>query len=303
PKAPMVRHPGEPNKDWMERWEQWGQKAARDNPWCGAQTKVQRWWADPVLNGKPGGKGVKDRTLRTVFTHDHFGPSSHQHHGFYAALVVEPRNSKWYFLDGRQMGGIDEDEKPVRVKDPKSGEEHQDGGPTSYAANIIVRDEGKACLNMKTVECSQQLDHKDSIDRRRTGREFNLAFADFAIVYTSDMKEDEPEGNRLRPVNPPSHDEGGVLNPVIPSRIPLPEAISSKDPGTQLINYRNEPIPLRIGEWSKPKELIDKVPSPWSCLPAKGDTSKKSCFVQKDGFVGDMAHVFSSRIHRFQGKK
>ncbi len=303
PKAPMVRHPGEPNKDWMERWEQWGQKAARDNPWCGAQTTVQRWWADPVLNGKPGGKGVKDRTLRTVFTHDHFGPSSHQHHGFYAALVVEPRNSKWYFLDGRQMGGIDEDEKPVRVKDPKSGEEHQDGGPTSYAANIIVRDEGKACLNMKTVECSQQLDHKDSINRRRTGREFNLAFADFAIVYTSDMKEDEPEGNRLRPVNPPSHDEGGVLNPVIPSRIPLPEAISSKDPGTQLINYRNEPIPLRIGEWSKPKELIDKVPSPWSCLPAKGDTSKKSCFVQKDGFVGDMAHVFSSRIHRFQGKK
>jgi len=329
-------------KDWIERWEEWGKKATKEHPWCGAQTTIQRWWADPLLNGKPGdkekegedrsttkAKNVKDRTLRTVFTHDHFGPSSHQHHGFYAALVVEPRNSKWYFLNGQQMGGVDEHGRPVPVEDPKTGKEHQDGGPTSYAANIIVRDEGKACLNLTTIECSQQLDHKASIDRRRTGREFNLAFADFAIVYTSDLKkEDEPEGNRLRPVNPPSHGEGGVQSPVIPSSVPLPEGISTKDPGTQLINYRNEPIPLRIGKW-KPFKSGDTVTSPWSCLSSS--IGSKSCFVQKEAenrvvdakvvmdarwsctklenkpdekscvkIDGDMAHVFSSRVHDYQ---
>lgn len=334
--------------------DSWDPHEWNKHPWCGAQTTIQRWWADPLLNGKPGdkeregedrrtskAKHVKDRTLRTVFTHDHFGPSSHQHHGFYAALVVEPRNSKWYFLNGQQMGGVDEDGKPVPVKDPKTGKEHQDGGPTSYAANIIVRDEGKACLNLTTIECSQQLDHKASIDRRRTGREFNLAFADFAIVYTSDLKkEDEPEGNRLRPVNPPSHGEGGVQSPVIPSRVPLPEGISTKDPGTQLINYRNEPIPLRIGEW-KPFKSGDAVPSPWSCTSSAN--GGKSCFVQKnekivlekqildlsitldaswsckpikpndnkeekqecirERNVGDMAHVFSSKMHEYQAGK
>jgi len=269
-------------------------------PWCGAQTTIQRWWADPVLNGKPGGKDVRDRTLRTVFTHDHFGPSSHQHHGFYAALVVEPTNSKWSFLDGRDMGGVDENGVPIHVIG------RQDGGPTSYAANIIVRDEGKACLNSKALECSKQLDNKDRIDRRRTGREYNLAFADFAIVYTSDLKsdlsKDEPESNRLRPVNPPNHVEGGVLNPAVSGRIPSPEGISTKDPGTQLINYRNEPIPLRLGEW-KLFESEKIVPSPWSCVQVK---DQKSCFVQRDQEVGDakkqmnigdMAHVFSSKIH------
>ncbi|MDY7096353.1 MAG: copper oxidase, partial [Acidobacteriota bacterium] len=53
--------------------------------YLGAQTTVQRWWADPVLISKG-----YDQTLRTVFTHDHFGPSTHQQVGLYAGLVVEP---------------------------------------------------------------------------------------------------------------------------------------------------------------------------------------------------------------------
>ncbi|MGB3316823.1 MAG: hypothetical protein WBB85_20715, partial [Albidovulum sp.] len=56
------------------------------------QTTVQRWFADPILtmNGDPDNPQLRDRTLRTVFTHDHFGPSSIQQHGFYSALVIEP---------------------------------------------------------------------------------------------------------------------------------------------------------------------------------------------------------------------
>ena len=34
------------------------------------------------------GKPERDRTLRTVFTHDHLGPSTHQQAGLYAGLLV-----------------------------------------------------------------------------------------------------------------------------------------------------------------------------------------------------------------------
>ena len=64
--------------------------------WDGAQTTVQRWYADPLLdNKKPG----RDRTIRTVFTHDHFSPTTHQQTGLYAGLLVEPEGSKWFIPD------------------------------------------------------------------------------------------------------------------------------------------------------------------------------------------------------------
>ena len=64
--------------------------AMRQNEWMGAQTTIQRWYLDPVVNSQN-----VDRTLRTVFTHDHFGPSTHQQAGLYAGLVVEPKDSEW----------------------------------------------------------------------------------------------------------------------------------------------------------------------------------------------------------------
>ncbi len=172
----------------------------------GAQTTVQRWWADPLVN-----RSGLDRTIRTVFTHDHFSPSSIQHHGFYGAVVVEPAGSRWF--------------------DPETGAElgtrPTDGGPTLWKANIETGDlDG---------------DLKDD-----SYREFNLAFADFAIVF-------DGLGN---PVNAPE----------------VPEAISAADPGTMLINYANEPIPLRI--------------------------SKQGAGLQQAGGPkGDMAFAFSSRVH------
>ena len=73
------------------------------------QTTVQRWLADPLvadhyaceagggIRGNPNHAhhACQDRTIRTVFTHDHFGPSSIQQHGFYSALLVEPAGSEW----------------------------------------------------------------------------------------------------------------------------------------------------------------------------------------------------------------
>ena len=48
------------------------------------------------------------------------------------------------------------------------------------------------------------------------------------------------------PVNPPGRKEVGLPNIIAPPDIPQPESISADDPGTSLINYRNEPIPLRV---------------------------------------------------------
>jgi hypothetical protein len=78
------------------------------------QTTVQRWFADDVTNNVG-----EDRTLRTVFTHDHFGPSTHQHPGLYAGLVIEPAGSTWKHNEtGAALGG------------------RNDGGPTSWQAII-----------------------------------------------------------------------------------------------------------------------------------------------------------------------
>ena len=44
-----------------------------------------------LVSGSGSDNSNVDRTLRTVFTHDHFGPSTHQQAGLYAGLVVEPQ--------------------------------------------------------------------------------------------------------------------------------------------------------------------------------------------------------------------
>jgi hypothetical protein len=197
----------------------------------GAQTTIQRWWADPLINNQG-----QDRTIRTVFTHDHFGPSSHQHHGMYAALVVEPTGSSWTFLDG----------KPMATR--------YDGGPTSFAANVIPGPTG-------------------TVDQTRPFREFNLAFADFALVYTKD----------LEPVNPPGRKQAPLPIAVEVPDFPQPEAISAADPGTQLVNYRNEPIPHRIGQRDANGRFVRD--------PVTG------VVLQRTDAGGDMANVFSSAVH------
>jgi manganese oxidase len=170
----------------------------------GAQTTVQRWYADDVLNN-----ANVDRTLRTVFTHDHFGPSTHQQVGLYAGLVVEPYDSAWL--------------------DPETGLPYGgrfDGGPTSWRADI----------------------HPPQ--RNSSFREFLLEFADFQLAY-------EPGGgfpDPKRVINPPGKIEDGLpfllAPPVKCDEVgnlpPCPEAVSADDPGTMVINYRNEPLALRV---------------------------------------------------------
>jgi hypothetical protein len=92
-------------------------KPPNGEDWDGAQTTVELWAVDPLLNNQG-----EDRTLRTVFTHDHFSPSTHQQAGLYAGLVVEPEDSLWYLPNGDRMNT------------------RSDGGPTSWHGYIVPKD-------------------------------------------------------------------------------------------------------------------------------------------------------------------
>jgi manganese oxidase len=203
----------------------------------GAQTTVQRWFADDTLNNN----GV-DRTLRTVFTHDHFGPSTHQQAGLYAGLVIEPTGSVW--------------------KNPETGvtlgTRTVDGGPTSWQANII------------------------ETNAANSHREFLFEFADFQLAYQAGAGvgvNGKPIADPQRVINPPIIDEVGLPfivenGMVCPGGVPAPcpEAISAADQGTMSVNYRNEPVPLRV--------------------------RNPSTNTQASGAAGDLSKVYKSNITR-----
>ncbi|MFQ5610742.1 MAG: hypothetical protein ACE5H9_01265 [Anaerolineae bacterium] len=216
-----------------------------DNRWMGARTSVQRWFADPLLSrslDNAKGKAHWDRSLGTVFTHDHFSPSTHQQAGLYATVLIEPDNSVW--------------------RDPETGVTmgtRTDGGPTSWRADILTEDPANS------------------------HREFYLEFADFQPAYEAGRGIDDygnPVPDFQGAINPPSRGD-----PPDPADIfwfppvcengqprPCPEAIAADDPGTYVVNYRNEPLGLRVFD------------------PVAGG--------QAAGKAGDLSFAFSSDVTR-----
>jgi manganese oxidase len=171
--------------------------------WMGAQTTIQRWYLDPLLDNSS-----EDRTLRTVFTHDHFGPSTHQQIGLYAGLLVEPKDSVWKNSeDGTVMGA------------------RLDGGPTSWKADILTTD-------------------KDG--KNVSYREFALEFQDFQLAYIAGSKPEadpNPSSGWLdssKAILPPKNGQGKSFPQLISTAI-------DPTPGTHSVNYLNEPLPWRIG--------------------------------------------------------
>ena len=306
---------------------------AREHPFCGAQRTVQRWYADPIFDAKTG----KDYTLRTVFTHDHFGPSSHQQHGLYAALVIEPTNSVWLNIDSntldwgalcsadvtvrgnerkKVLGGADlgnrfdaqcntrnaavtasETRPPLRLRD--------DGGPTATRANIIApsclhgigdgsptqstRGSRKDTNPLDPQNASRDMACAEDMKTKDTRREYGLAFADFSVLYNT----------ALEPINPEKRDLSALRfgRRQVPLNRPAPLAISSEDPGTQLINYRNEPVPLRV--------VKSPAENPSSHDPVLGgiNYSQENCAPGQLNCTGDMANVFSSGVHAERDRK
>ena len=325
-----------------------------DHKLCGAQRTTQRWWADPTLlttrDAKTGEvRERRDGTLRTVFTHDHMGPSSHQQHGLYAALVIEPANSLWFTLDGTMcnegLNWVADENAPLRpyllggsdVSRPahpavSAGAGHAgsvlarrhvstgrdsrveeiqrhhvlallapreplrlraDGGPTAAFANIIEpaldgsppsRTLGQGCRHI-----------------RESRREFGLAFADFGIAYNT----------ALEPINPERFNDAGHRDNTalrfgqrhVINNIARPLAISSEDPGSQYINYRHEPLALRISEATPNAAMggFDYRLNRWRAgSPANCREGDAGCEVCKPGDLdcrGDMANAFSTFVH------
>jgi hypothetical protein len=175
----------------------------------GAQTTVQRWFADPTLN-----LAGKDRTLGTVFSHDHFGPSTHQQAGLYAGLVTEPENSIWKHNEtGETLGG------------------RFDGGPTTWQAVIQTQNVADSYREF-LVEFA----------------DYTLAYKAGGGVNSAGHPIPDP----ANAINPPVRDEAALPINIkkadeCPGGVPLPcpEAVSAADPGTMTVNYRNEPVALR----------------------------------------------------------
>jgi hypothetical protein len=186
--------------------------------WVGAQATIQRWYADPQLNNEG-----QDRTLRTVFTHDHFGPSTHQQTGLYAGLLVEPDRSFWVDpVTGKRYGS-------------NLDRASMDGGPTGWQAVITTTK-----------------DKKDSY------REFALEFQDRQLGYKANSRTSPSPyvpghtgtytgwSQPSMAINPAT--AAGATGPA-----PFPQIVTGTfNVGTWSLSYRNEPIPFRVAPGAAP---------------------------------------------------
>ena len=192
--------------------------------WLGAQTTIQRWYADETLD-----LDGNDRTLRTVFTHDHFGPSTHQQGGLYAGLVVEPQGSTWLHNEtGQVLGG------------------RPDGGPTSWQAVIRTAGSSESYREFMFEFADFQLAYEPNQKvpapyNHETGRLPGEGFDDpkAAINPPGRVEIDLPQDHLYEDPLFAGGCPGGVP-------VPCPELVSADDPGTYAANYRNEPLALRL---------------------------------------------------------
>jgi hypothetical protein len=228
--------------------------------WLGAQTTIQRWYIDPLVDDSN-----VDRTMRTVFTHDHFGPSTHQQAGLYAGLLIEPLGSTWTSNDGATTFGS-----------------RSDGGPTSWEARIVTSNPALSY------------------------REFALEFQDLQLAY-SWATIAGTNGPKLKPSNNPKigwTDPAYAINPPGTSTQSKPDLVStgtaSVPPGTQSVNYRNDPVAWRIGPSNDMSYIYDSALKQASNAQPNGDPftplmrAYQNDNVQIRTLVG--AHVFS---HQF----
>jgi hypothetical protein len=208
----------------------------------GAQATVELWYVDPLTSlcrsfdqKDVCPKDGVDRTMGTVFTHDHFGPSTHQQAGLYAGLVIEPRNSQW--LTATTLA-------PMGGTDPKTGKPiatRPDGGPTSWAAVID--------------------------DGTKRHREFVLEFQDRQLAYSAGSTAQPKLYQRYQPAtaglvsraspNGPSGwtDSAAVINaPAGGGEFePDPQLVTNSfGSGAWSLNYRNEPLALRLVPGNRP---------------------------------------------------
>ena len=227
--------------------------------WLGARTTIQRWFFDPVINAE----GIH-RGLGVIFTHDHLGPTTHQQVGLYGTVMVEPPGSTWRHNETGVLLGT-----------------RSDGGPTSWQAAILTGDLDRDGIN-------------DSY------REFWFQAADFQHAYEAGVYVGAGPDGRPAPglgptastfrnaIGPPHRLQASPVYPDLyvnaascPGGVPrpCPQAISVDDPGMLVVNYRNEPVALRVYDPAKP-----------------GPDGKPGS--QATGLAGDLAFALQTRADR-----
>jgi hypothetical protein len=159
--------------------------------------------------------------MRTVFTHDHFGPSTHQQVGLYAGLVVEPKGSKWFdSTTGNALGG------------------RFDGGPTTYQANINLADPAKSYREFLLEFQDRQLAYlATSISTPRP-----------YVHYGAPPLPPNPGGywgwaDPNNAINPPASPNPSL----IPAGPPTPDLVTNQfSEGAYSLSYANEPLSYRV---------------------------------------------------------
>jgi manganese oxidase len=292
--------------------------------WLGARTTTQKWFTDPVVNTE----GV-DRGLGIIFTHDHFGPSTHQQIGLYSTVLTEPAASRWAHNEtGQQLGYDPFTGAPARTDTRIDGSTFSDGGPTSWQAQIRPQTQtGPYASNTVKAQGCTSATQVTGADCQMPFREFYFEYSDFQHAYEPGVYVGadqqgmpfNPDGAGLPPsvfnagnpqwdgtapnafrfaINPPARAQ---INPVFPDLVvelkntlnnpldnfcpsrPCPQAIDVQDPGVLVVNYRQEPIALRVYD---PRKL--------------GPDGKPG--MQADGSRGDLAFALQSRRDRALNK-
>jgi hypothetical protein len=265
--------------------------------WIGARTTVQRWFTDPVVNTE-----LVDRGLGLVFTHDHYGPSTHQQVGLYATILAQPYGSVWKHnetgevmytrADGgptswqgivepvKSMADLTDEEKAAGVAGlPESAEpfrefyfefgdfqhayeagtyvgiSNQEWGDLTATKNPVthspVTGDGNilhlTAIGMDVVLTDPiappgQNGQGGAID---AGITFQTAINPSFRQEPKDKADVFPDIARFPPWCPGTPVEGGVpVGPIVPR--PCAEAISADDVGLIGVNYRVEPVGLRV---------------------------------------------------------
>jgi len=246
----------------------------------GARTVIQRILIDPITNVA----GV-DRGLGLTFSHDHYGPSTFQQIGLYSTILAEPAGSTWKHNEsGVQLGT------------------RHDGGPTTWQAAILTPDE------------SPVPDHREFYFEMS---DFQHAYE--AGVYVganasgvpvlTDIKQPDPFNATVADAPALANTWQDAVNPPLKLKsVPFPDVVTAEAvcPGTVfnadgtvaqavnrpcaeainishssmwVVNYRNEPVGLRV-------------------FDPNGVGPDGTLGTQAAGQAGDLAFAFQSRRDR-----
>jgi hypothetical protein len=207
--------------------------------WLGAQATVQRWWVDPLLD-----RSGADRTYMTVFTHDHFGPTTHQMTGLYGGLLIEPAGSRWTMPDG----------EPLNTR--------TDGGPTSYAANILPAGAQPAYREFALAWGDLQLAYRPGSRSQPDCYPGQTAAANGcrAIAAWESYRgwADPTEALNACPSCPPGTLAPGAIAPAL---------VADFGAGIMSMNYRGEPLPLRLNGGTGTRGAAQDLAHAFSSIP------------------------------------